>query len=191
MFPVRKNLYNPEIFMIHKNELYNLISSTDDVILIRHINKLIEKYNRERNALKDISYELRSWPNCYIGLSINDESSRPIIELALQVRMNDDLIMNIKELSYACGIAFMEEQYGLANEIAKLKELFLQSSFVAVKDILQVVTEDTLNYLLLYQQTQGCFENDKKIVFYNGEKHVVLDINGNAEKIPYMLVNSR
>lgn len=191
MGPIRKNFYNPEIFMIHEEELLHLISKTDNLLLRDYINKLREKYDWERHYLNDIPYELRSWPNCYIGLSIKDESSRSIIELAMQVRMDDYLIMDTRELSYACGIAFMEGQYELANEITQLKEMFLQSNTVLVKDILQVVTEDTLNYLLVYKQTQGCVENDEKIAFHNGERYVVLDINKNIEMFPYMLVNGR
>ena len=37
------------------------------------------------------------------------------------------------------------------------------------------VTEESLNYLLAYIQTKNKVTNDKRIVFYIGEKYVVLD----------------
>jgi len=177
--------------MIHREKLISLISKADNPLLKEYINMLIEKYDWERNFLKDIPYELRSWPNCYIGLSINDEYSRPIIELAMQVRIDDTLMLDKEELSFICGVAFTEGQYKLAVEIAKIKKLYLSSCIATVKDILQLVSEETLNYLLAYNQTHGCGKNDEKIVYYNGEKYVVLDIIRNVEMLPYMLVNGR
>lgn len=175
MHPIRKNFYNQEIFMVHQEELLHLIDNTDNPLLREHINMLRRQYDWEKNYLEDIPYELRSWPNYYIGLSINDEGSRSIIELAMQVRMDEYVYMDQGDLSYACGVAFMEGQYELAGEIAKTKEIFLPSNSAIVKDILQVVTEDTLNYLLTYAQTKGCVTNDSRIVFYNGERYIVLD----------------
>lgn len=191
MYPIRRNIYNQEIFMIHREELISLISKTDNLLLREYINKLIKKYDWEVNFLNDLPYELRTWPNCYIGLSINDEWSRIIIELALQVRTNETLMMSREELIRACGEAYIEEQYELASQIASTKELYLLLYFPTIKSILQLITEDSLNYLLTHKQTHGCIKNDEKIVYYNGEAFVVLDIIRDTEMLPYWLVNGR
>lgn len=174
MWPVRKNFYNKDILMIHQEELVALVSRTDNLLVKRQIRDLIERYEWEKEYLNGIPYELRSWPNCYIGFSISDERNSHIIELAIQDSM-DDCISGADYLIYACGVAYLEGKEELANELSKIKKFFGFPCSGTIKDMLQVVTEDTLDYVLAYEQTRGNITNDQKIVFYNGEKYVVLD----------------
>ncbi len=173
MWPIRKNFYNENIYMIHQEKLLSIIDEAKDPSLRKYIRDLLEKYHRERHYLNDIPHELRGWPNCYIGFSRSDEINSLIIDLAIQDSKNDTIWLNDDYLIYACGVAFLQEEYELASELSKIKSL--SSSSVTIKNILQVVSEDTLNYLLTYIQTENKVTKDKKIVFCNGEKYVALD----------------
>lgn len=176
MFPIRTNFYNKDIFMIHEEKLLSLISKTDDLLLKEYIGDLIEKYRRERYYFKDIPFELRNWPNCYVGFTRSDIRNSQLIDFAILNSMDDSIWTLYDDyLIYACGVAFLQEKYELANDLLKIKRLLTQSTSVSIKNILEVVTEESLNYLLAYIQTKNKVTNDKRIVFYIGEKYVVLD----------------
>lgn len=183
MNPIRKNFYNKDIYMIHQDKLIAILGKVESSLLKEQIRELLEEYKIEKNYLNELPYELRSWPNCYIGLSKDDELSSSIIELAIQDSMDDSVSsLYFGDLIYACGCAYLEENYELANELIKIKEFLLPPFYSGtIKNILQVVAEDTLDYLLAFTQTRCKITNDKSIVFYNGEKFVVLDTLPNYE----------
>ena len=194
MWPIRTNFYNENISMIHEEKLLSIMDKIKEASLRKYIRGLIEKYNWERFYLDGISSELKEWPNCYIGFSRDDKKNSLIIDLAMQDSMNDTLgLMDIDYLIYACGVAFIQENYELANELSKINSLLSSSpsSSVSIREILQVSTKDTLNYLLTYIQTKNKVTNDKMVVFYNRKKYVTQDTtsipSNNINTNPYIL----
>lgn len=183
---IRRNYYNPNIFMINRDELLYLSGDTDSE-LYTYITELVDLYDEKINYLHDIPFEQRCYPNRYIGLSIHDIRNRALIELAIKRRQNKRLYeFAKKDLPLVYGIAIMEGQCKIAEELFRLKSV-INLNDILIEKIIIITSEDTLNYILTFAQTKGHFENDALIVFFNGESFVVLDVKSGEQIPPYVM----
>lgn len=184
---IRRNYYNPNIFMINRDELLYLSGDTDDSELYTYIIELVDLYDKKSNYLHDIPFEQRCYPHRYIGLSIHDIRNRALIELAMKRRQNKYLYnFAKKDLPLAYCIAIMEGQYRIAEELLRLKSV-VNLNDILIDEIIGITSEDTLNYMLTFAQTKGHFENDALIVFFNGKTLVVLDVKSGEQMPPYIM----
>lgn len=172
MWPIRYNFYNSDILMIHYEKLLHLLCITQDYSLKRKIRDLIELYNWKKHYL-DIPYELKSWPNCYIGLSINDPNNSSIINLATQDSLEERLYIPKEIIIYSCGYAFLSGNFTMTKEIKKIGE-FRQA--IKRKEMLELISEETLNNILAFLETKQKIENDKKIILFEKNELKVDDV---------------
>lgn len=184
---IRRNYYNPTIFMINRDELLYLSGDTDDPELYTYILDLVDLYDEKSNYLQDIPFEQRCYPHRYIGLSIHDIRNRALIELAIKRRQNKCLYdFAKKDIPLAYGMAAIEGQYRIAKELFRLKSV-VNLNDILIEEIITMTSEDTLNYMLTFAQTKGHFENDALIAFFNGKSFVVLDVKSGEQMPPYVM----
>lgn len=184
---IRRNYYNPNIFMINRDELLYLSGDTKDSELYTYIIELVELYDEKSNYLHDIPFEQRCYPNRYIGLSIHDIRNRALIELAIKRRQNKCLYgFAKKDIPLAYCMAVMADQYKIAKELFRLKSV-INLNDILIEEIIGITSEDTLNFILTFAQTKEHFENDALIAFFNGKNFVVLDVKSGEQKPPYVM----
>ncbi len=175
MYPIRKNFYNSDILMLRYEKLFSLFKRAKEPLLKKQIEYLIELCEETKFRQDEFPYDLSAWPYPSFGLSISDKKNSPIVELAQIENLEDSIVLGENELMNACGYAFINGDLVVANDLKKIKELNSYSPIsLKIKDYLQVVEETSLSYLLSFKETECSIDKDKKIIFFDGNKFILV-----------------
>lgn len=93
--------------------------------------------------------------------------------MATQDSLEERLYIPKEIIIYSCGYAFLSGNFTMTKEIKKIGEL---RQAIKRKEMLELISEETLNNILAFLETKQKIENDKKIILFEKNELKVDDV---------------